>query len=145
MSAPPGCCPRSLEIPRVACSVSPSPAAEVPWQTVAALARPPVPPRQRFWLCHDPECPIVYFGELGTRLERGDLTVDPGFKTGGSDLVCYCFAVTARDADAASFRFVRERVAAGECACEVKNPSGKCCLAELQAAVAQRRETQAQR
>lgn len=74
----------------------------------------------------DPECCDGPFA-AGTRS-----------KAGGSDLVCYCFAITGERADAASFGYVRERVLAGGCACEVKNPSGKCCLPELREAVARR-------
>lgn len=51
------------------------------------------------------------------------------------NLVCYCYEIAAGRADAAAYAFVRERVTAGECWCETKNPSGKCCLAELRRAV----------
>lgn len=68
---------------------------------------------------------------------RGALTEPPtsGDPQPQGDLVCYCYEISADRADAAAYAFVRERVAAGECWCETKNPSGKCCLAELQRAV----------
>ncbi|HEY6324505.1 MAG TPA: hypothetical protein VJA16_23410 [Thermoanaerobaculia bacterium] len=30
---------------------------------------------------------------------------------------------------------IRERVQAGDCACEVRNPTGRCCLGEVQRVV----------
>ena len=53
----------------------------VEWLTVAALTTGSVPPRQSFWLCRDPECDLVYFGDRGTTLQVEDLNVEPGFKT----------------------------------------------------------------
>ena len=55
------------------------------------------------------------------------------------ELVCYCFevgrsdlarAATAGDPEEPLRRIVGE-VRAGRCACEVKNPTGRCCLGTL--------------
>ena len=108
----------------------------VDWTTVAALAIGPVPPRQDFRLCRDPECEVVYYGSAGAVLRTEDLNVQPGFKEGRDGLVCYCFL--HREADIARelgergttdiFDSIKREVQAGNCACEVRNPSGKCCL-----------------
>jgi hypothetical protein len=53
--------------------------------------------------------------------------------------VCYCFGLTRKDIEneiAETGRStVADRISAevkkGTCACEVKNPSGKCCLGEV--------------
>jgi hypothetical protein len=59
-------------------------------------------------------------------------------------MVCYCFgeneAAMARELAEtgrcdAPLR-VREHVAAGRCACEVRNPRGACCLGDVMKAVA---------
>ena len=63
----------------------------------------------------------------------------PGSASAGSDLVWYCFDVRRRDLEnevatavpGAIADWIRARVAAGECSCRVKNPSGKCCLPEV--------------
>jgi len=53
--------------------------------------------------------------------------------------VCYCFGFTRRDIHDEIAETGRSRIAeqisaevkAGNCACEVKNPSGKCCLGNV--------------
>lgn len=112
----------------------------VDWTTVAALTTGPVPPKQAFRLCLDADCNVVYYGPGGTVLTTNDLTVQPGFKRESDGLVCYCFL--HRKADIAKqlaeigetdiFESIKEEVQAGNCACEVRNPSGKCCLSDLQ-------------
>lgn len=122
------------------CPRSSSPGQPVDWRTVAALVAVPVPPVQHFWLCRDPECEVVYFGDRGEVIEQADLRVVPGFKTGSDGLVCYCFlhrrAEIEVEAEATGSSTildqVKARTRAGECACEVRNPSGRCCLGDLQ-------------
>ncbi|MBI4445429.1 MAG: hypothetical protein HY645_05910 [Acidobacteria bacterium] len=123
------------------------------WLTVAALTSGPVPPRQNFWLCRDSDCDVVYFGEEGYLLRIADLRMVPGFKHGGGErLICYCFNYRRRDIEAeirtkghASniVRRITGEVQAGNCACQVRNPSGRCCLGEFKKAEAEiRREVQ---
>lgn len=103
-----------------------------------------VPLRQGYWLCREPECDAVYFGEDATVLTASDMNVAPGFKSKSPDaLVCYCFQHRRRDIEAelvAEGRTsipdrITAEVKAGNCACEVRNPSGKCCLGDVQVAV----------
>ncbi len=119
------------------------------WLTVAALASGVVPPKQRFWLCREPQCEVVYFGEDGTVLTVSDMTVVPGFKArSADDLVCYCFFHRRRDIEeelrATGATSVPDRITAevkaGNCACEVRNPSGRCCLGDVQKAIKEIRE-----
>ena len=122
------------------CPASRHPGQPVAWRTVAALAQGPLPPRQDFWLCGDPGCEVVYFGAAGARVTLPEMRVRPGFKRGG-ELLCYCFLILRADLEAeiaaTGATTVPERIAArvkaGGCACEVRNPSGKCCLAEVRA------------
>lgn len=125
------------------CPVSGYRGKPVEWLTVAALASGPVPPRQKTWLCRDPGCDVVYFGEKGMLLRSNDLRVTPGFKSGGDErLVCYCFEHRRRDLKNELQKNGRTtipdrigaEVKAGNCACEVRNPSGKCCLGEVKKA-----------
>ena len=126
------------------CPVSGQRGTPVEWLTVSALIAGPLPPRQRFWLCRDPNCEVVYYGEKGTILKISDLRVHPGFKTKNKEgILCYCFQLRRCDVQAELERSGRtniiaritSEVKAGNCACEVRNPSGKCCLGEVRAEV----------
>ncbi len=118
----------------------------VGWRTVAALLAGSLPERQEFRLCRDPLCDIVYFGSRGAQIRVADLHVTPGFKRGG-DLVCYCWGVgrsqLQQEVRGAGTSSTLDRIAAlvkgGACACEVRNPAGKCCLRELRQVVSELR------
>ena len=122
----------------------------VEWLTVAALAARRVPARQDFWLCEDPDCEVVYFGEDGTLLQTSDLRVIPSFKGAPSrnDLVCYCFLYSRQEIEdelrASGETTIFDRITAGvkadNCACEVRNPSGQCCLGDVKRAIQETRE-----
>ena len=91
--------------------------------------------------CQSRECPVVYFEEKGTRVVTvGDLRIIVGVKAITDPIpVCYCFGFDEshlRDEIAHTgkttiperiSRLVRE----GLCACDVRNPSGNCCLGEV--------------
>lgn len=111
--------------------------------TVAALTTGIVPANQRYWLCRRRDCEAVYFGEDATVITAADMTVAPGFKSKATDaLVCYCFQHRRGDLEAelaaGGETTISDRISAevrkGNCACEVRNPSGKCCLGEVQRA-----------
>lgn len=117
-------------------------------QTVAALTRGRAAPQHRYRLCRDAACPVVYFDVNGDHIDAHEISVDPGFKGNGRGLVCYCFAhrrdeieneVAARGRSEILASIERE-VRNGRCACARRNPSGKCCLAEVRAIVAARDE-----
>ncbi len=139
------CSPSAAKNAPSACPISASPGKPVEWLTVAALTAGRIPARQDFWLCRDPVCEVVYFGSGGALLTGRHLTVMPGFKNGGDGLVCYCFqhrrSDIARDlAETGStgiLQAIKDEVRAGNCACEVRNPSGKCCLGEVQKAISE--------
>ena len=111
--------------------------------TVSALTRGLVAPHQDFRLCREPACPTVYYGSLGSLFGVNDMHVVPGFKEGSEGWVCYCYHHSLRSLE----RELREtgestvvaeitaEVQAGNCACDVRNPTGKCCLGEVQRAL----------
>ena len=107
--------------------------------TVGALARLEVEaPRlaakhSRF--CETRTCPVVYFSAQGVVIERDEVRVAVHQKDDGPDVpLCYCFDYTrarlAREREGA-LAFVSAEVKARRCACDVKNPSGRCCLGDL--------------
>ena len=109
--------------------------------TAAALARYE---HHAYRFCHDAGCSVVYFGEDGTVFTTSDVRErvwqkePPGLRT-----VCYCFGENESDI-AAEIRSrgrsdavnrIRTHIAARRCACEIRNPRGVCCLADVVAAV----------
>ncbi len=111
----------------------------VPRATVGALARLEVDAARLsakdYRFCETRACPVVYFSASGAHIDRGDLRVAVHQKDDGPQVpLCYCFAVTrarlAREGGAA-VAFVTAEVKACRCACDVKNPSGRCCLGDL--------------
>ena len=91
--------------------------------------------------CTTHECPIVYFEEQGTcNFTVDDLRITVGIKAISDPIpVCYCFGFDERhlreeisQTGATSIpdkisHLIRE----GLCACDVRNPSGNCCLGEV--------------
>ncbi len=145
------CCSTSHRPPATrSCPVSDFRSTPVEWSTVAALAAGSVPRRQTFWLCEDSDCDVVYFGEDGTLLGTRDVRVIPSFKGSPSqnDLVCYCFLYSRQDiedelkasGETTIFERISAEVKAGNCACEARNPSGKCCLGVVKRAIQETRE-----
>jgi hypothetical protein len=89
---------------------------------------------QGYYFCTDPKCNVVYFGEDNTVIEKTSLRTQVGIKEQSENaLVCYCYGVTRTEAihtpEAKAFvlRETKEHV----CACETRNPSGRCCLSEF--------------
>ncbi|NKB89254.1 MAG: hypothetical protein GKS06_13635 [Acidobacteria bacterium] len=88
---------------------------------------------------------MVYFGENPGATYRSDaLNVEPGFKNPSGDaLLCYCFDKRRRDIenelrtsrDSAIAAEIRTAISAQACACEVRNPTGKCCLGAVNAEI----------
>lgn len=89
---------------------------------------------QAYYFCDDPECEVVYFGQDGVVIEQSELRTPVGIKEQRDDsIICYCFGVTRRDAmvDSAARQFVLAKTRAGICACDTRNPSGRCCLKDF--------------
>lgn len=97
-----------------------------------------------------PDCDVVYFSnEAQSYFHKNDLTVRVGLKETESPVpLCYCFGHTAESVREEILTTGRSSVAtkittevhAGNCSCEVKNPSGKCCLGEVNRVVGQIQE-----
>jgi hypothetical protein len=107
--------------------------AEIPRRTVAAVSSVPLPAHQVLRLCRTRDCPLVYYGEAGARIAATSLALLPAFK--GGDVLCFCFlhrlSAAGNGQHAALLEAIARRVRAGDCACDLRNPTGKCCLPEL--------------
>lgn len=107
--------------------------------------------------CPTAECPVVYFGLDGDEVEifkREEIVARVFQKeAAGERTVCYCFAVSEGDIRRELAETGRstagDRIAAlvkaERCACEVKNPQGRCCLGNVAAATQAARTTLAGR
>ncbi len=90
---------------------------------------------QEYYYCSDPNCDVIYFGQNTTICTQQALRTTVGLKLAGGDRVlCYCFDIKASDyeKDRTLKAFVLEQTKSGSCACDIQNPSGKCCLKDFQ-------------
>lgn len=91
--------------------------------------------------CTDPDCRVVYFTEgAGISFTTDDLRLRVGLKEKRDPIpLCYCFGfdeADLREEIAATGRTtIPQQIAAllkeGMCACPARNPSGACCLGEV--------------
>jgi hypothetical protein len=113
--------------------------------TVKSLVRDHtrVPAGIFYSFCRTVGCDVVYFSDqvVFTKL---DLRVRVGTKETADPIpLCYCFDYSRedirRDIDATGQTSILEEIKAevqgGFCACEVKNPSGTCCLGDITRAI----------
>lgn len=87
-----------------------------------------------FLFCETTDCDLVYFEVDGPSFTTADIRRPPAYKTGNpTDLLCYCFDAAGdavlRESDPVPY--ISERVRKSECACDVLNPSGDCCLGSI--------------
>jgi len=128
----------------MSCPLNGARSKQVDMLTVKSLVRqlPLGMPNTQYYFCEAPGCDAVYF-PLDTRaptFRRGDLIVRVGSKETADPIpICYCFGFTRKDirkeigetGRSTIPNRIKTEVKAGNCACEVKNPSGKCCLGDV--------------
>jgi len=139
VNAKPGVVPAVM-----ACPVNGALCKQVDMLTVKSVVRqlPLEMPKTQYYFCEAPGCDAVYF-PLDTQaplFRCDDLTVRVGVKEDADPIpVCYCFGFTRKDIQtevgetgrSTILGRIKAEVKAGNCACEVKNPSGKCCLGDV--------------
>jgi len=92
---------------------------------------------QQYYFCDDPNCEVVYFGDNQQIFLQNDLRQTVGQKSNATDKsVCYCFDIRLTDlhTDNDHIRlksFVTQQTRSSTCDCEIRNPSGKCCLRDF--------------
>jgi len=137
----------------MACPVNGARSKQVDTLTVKSLVRqlPLGMPKTQYYFCEAPGCDAVYFPLDGQAplFRRGDLIVRVGAKETMDPIpVCYCFGFTRQDiwdeigstGKSTAAARIKAEVEAGRCACEVRNPSGKCCLGDVTRTAMHRRE-----
>ena len=89
---------------------------------------------QPYYFCDNPNCAVVYFSGDTQVIGLDELRGPIGQKQRGSErLICYCFGVNEAQAstDPAVKAFVIEQTKLGNCDCDIRNPSGRCCLKDF--------------
>ena len=88
----------------------------------------------KYYFCDDPNCDVVYFGLNGSVINKAELRTLVGKKEESDEaLVCYCFGVSKKHAtqNPEIKTYVTQQTKEHNCACEVRNPSGRCCLKDF--------------
>lgn len=97
-----------------------------------------------FQFCRSTDCDVIYFHPDGYCLRKPDVRVRVGMKETEDPVpLCYCFGFTeamVRDEIRATGQCtipkrIAAEVKAEHCACEIRNPQGSCCLANVTAAI----------
>jgi len=88
-----------------------------------------------YYYCADNDCSVGYFSKEGKIIAKNQLRVFTELK---NNKLCYCFDINTehyvnslKDEAAAIKNFVIQKTKVGDCACEIRNPSGQCCLANF--------------
>lgn len=98
------------------------------------------PTTQGYYFCDSHECDVVYFGQDGSVITRHDVRSEVGQKSRSPDrVICYCFGITEGEVlgemdhqrSSSAREFVIEQTRLHNCACDVRNPSGRCCLKDF--------------
>lgn len=98
-----------------------------------------------YFLCATATCSVVYFIREGASIyHKSDVEVRVGFKESDDPIpLCYCFGHTRasvreeieRTGNSSASASITAHIKAGRCGCDVNNPSGACCLGEVNKAV----------
>lgn len=126
------------------CPVSKSLSRKVQRRTLEHLLKPEKSgeiQNVQYYYCAAPDCKIVYFSnETVPYFTIDDVSVKVSSKDKGDDVnVCYCFnwnrarikeELASTGKSTASLQIAKE-VKAGNCACDIKNPKGECCLGDV--------------
>jgi len=89
---------------------------------------------QEYYFCDNPDCAVVYFAQDSAIIKVNELRTIVGIKAQTKDaLICYCFGVSIDEAKQSPEAkvFVIEQTRQHNCACAIRNPSGRCCLKDF--------------
>lgn len=135
---------KTLAPAKAACPVSGTLSRKVQRRTLEHLLKPEKLGLLRdvqYYCCRETNCDAVYFSnENAPFFTTADLPVKVFAKDQGDEVpVCYCFdwtrarikqQIKETGQSAAAVEIARE-IKAGNCACDIKNPKGECCLGDV--------------
>jgi len=96
-----------------------------------------------FYYCKNPSCKTIYFRDEEILIQE-DISVIVGIKDGASpSTLCYCFEWTKEKikkelqetGNTTALEDIKAKMENPGCSCEVLNPSGGCCLADISKAI----------
>lgn len=144
------CCPTDQSprsLPEFKCPACGQPGHRVVLQTLKHQVKPEhleTVETGSFNFCRTATCDVVYFNERGIVLTKADVRQRIGLKETQDPVpLCYCFgfteAMAGEEIRATGKCTIPQRITAevkaGNCACEIRNPQGSCCLGNINAAV----------
>ncbi len=141
------CCHVNLE--ESVCGMCGTKGKSVPEETLRSLVKEEflkgLDLSKSYFFCPNPECDVVYHSTLeGVYLKKEAVKVRVGLKEKEPPItLCYCFNITKEMIEEEIVSrgeteypdYIKEKVKRKECECELKNPSGRCCLGEVSGAV----------
>lgn len=91
--------------------------------------------------CPAAGCSVVYYSDDGKQRFTEDDLREKVYNKHADDadvLVCYCFQLTTREVreDEDALTMIEAGVQAGQCACDIRNPQGTCCIGNVRALIA---------
>lgn len=99
----------------------------------------------KYLFCRTQTCPVVYFSanaEQTFTVEQVRERVYQKEPEAEDVLICYCFRYTVDDLRAASSEArttivddINTGINAGQCACDLRNPQGSCCLGNVRSMI----------
>ena len=122
---------------KCACPINEKQYIEVPKKTILQHIKAPwknILHEKKYYFCEDPNCEVVYFGLKGSIINKSELRTVVGKKEkSDKELVCYCFGVSKALAkqNPEIKTYVTQQTKEHNCSCDVKNPSGRCCLKDF--------------
>jgi len=100
-----------------------------------------------YYFCRTVSCQVVYFSADGKSVFTTNQVRERVYQkesTSDKVKVCYCFGHSAGELRAATpaaekliIDEIKAGISAGQCACDLRNPQGTCCLGNVQRLVAQ--------
>ncbi len=145
-----GCatCELSAPPPSVLCSTCGQKGKPVDTLTLKALLAVPLTELRavEYAFCRTPDCPTVYYSFDGQQRFSEDALreqVHQKHPTADDVWVCFCFrqspasirAELVTTGHSSVFAAVTAAIQAGQCACDIRNPQGSCCLGSVRAVV----------
>lgn len=112
--------------------------------TLRAMLKPEQAPKvkeETCFFCGAAACEVVYFAAAGELFRKTDLAVRVGSKESVPPRpLCYWFGHTMesiaaeieRTGGSTAMADIRRRIREEGCACETKNPAGRCCLGTVE-------------
>jgi hypothetical protein len=98
-----------------------------------------------YLFCGAPDCAVVYYSADGAQTFSVDDVREPVYQKRPADdnvPVCYCFGHSVGEIRTASperrteiLADINAGIRAGQCACDLRNPEGTCCLGNVLALV----------